>query len=176
MRLLFAHAFIGLVIVAIGIAVQDPFPVYPSGERVGSKKGFDDAGLTYHVEISGFDLAGHSGRYHVDPNFREEFSNFRSIDLPASESDFMTHAHGLSDTDELETAGHWKIKSLVIEGESVTLQTTAYNDESYVFAGTIRFDVKCSFGTIHLTGQLTKIRDDVVAGTTNVEFHKVCGC
>jgi hypothetical protein len=135
MRLLFAHAFIGLVIVAIGISVEDSFPLNPTNEPKAKKKGLNDAGPTYHAEISGIELAGHSGRYHVDPIFREEFSNFHSIDLPASESDFMAHAHELRDISELKREKLWRIKSLVVESESITFQTTTFEDESYVFSG-----------------------------------------
>jgi hypothetical protein len=168
---LFAHAFIGLLIVAIGIAV-DLSPVTTIDRAPG--QGFDSP--TYRAEIFGIDLAEYWGRYHIDPNFREEFSSFRSVHLPASESDFMAHAHDLQESREHEIDKHWKIQSLVIDGEAISFQTTTHNHERYVFSGRFRLTPKCSLATISFAGQLTKIKDDVVVATTNAEFHKVCGC
>jgi hypothetical protein len=177
MRLLFAHAFIGLLIVAIGINVDDSFPLNPLNDRIGTKTGLSVPDLGYHVEISGIELSEYWGRYHIDSNFREHFQNFRSVDIPASESAFMTAAHDIREISELDAEKHWKLKSLVIEGESITFQTTANNNgESYVFSGTFHLTPRCSIRTVRFEGQLTKIKDDVVVATTNVEFHKVCGC
>ena len=176
MRLLFAHAFIGLVLVAIGMSVDAPFQVRPADVRPGMKKGLTEQGTTYHIEISGTWLTDRSGRYHIDSNFREEFSNFRTIDVPVDENSFMTSAHNLTGIRELEIEGHWKIKSLLIDGDAITFQTTSHNDESYVFAGTFRLTSKCSIGAVGIEGRLTKVRDDIVVTSMNAEFHQVCGC
>jgi len=161
------------MIIAIGIGVDGPFQPDSINDDTGNGKGLSEQAPAYHIDISGASMTDSSGRYHIDPNFREGFSNFKSIDIPRSEN--ALDAYDIYDA-EPELVTHWKIMSLVIEGDAIAFQTRSYKNERYVFAGTFRSRPRCSIGTRRFEGQLTRLQDDMVVETMNVEFHQVCGC
>jgi hypothetical protein len=168
MRLLFAHAFIVLFTIAVGVT-------RPSGTHPPTVTPQQTLQRYFKADAS---LKTRTGTYTLYPNFREEFFFFDSVYIPSDEDQFIATLQNNVIRTSAQGARAWALKSLIIEGDRIAFQTNDDNGESYGFTGSFRLNTRCTpdITIAGMEGLLNKYSDGVLVATTNASFHLVYGC
>ena len=171
MKLLVIHAVFVLLSIAVVVVTM------PSSQPELStrRRSYD---TSRHFKASDSSLQERTGRYLLYPNLRAEFFDFHGVYIPRSEDDFeRTFLNGISDTLP-DGYGGRVVKSLIVEGDSISFQTIEEDGDSYGFTGSIRLNTRCSpsVTAVGMDGQLTKFRDGVLVATAPVSLYSIYGC